>query len=62
MLQIVAPQSECVETGGQTAEIGRDFLQTDSVQVNKLQAWGPSQVREGVGHPWTSEDPKIVTY
>ena len=59
MLQLVAPQSESVKAGGETAEIVRNRRQADPVQVNELQCRGPGQVGEGIDHPRTSQEPKI---
>ena len=57
MLEIVAPQPESMEAGGETAEVVRHILQADPVQVNQLQLAGPRQVWEGIGHPGTAEEP-----
>ena len=57
MLKIVAPQPESVEARSETAEVVRDILQADPVQVDQLQLAGPRQVWEGIGHPGTAEEP-----
>ena len=59
MVEIVAPQAESVKARGQTAEVGRDILQADPVQVNQLQLLGPRQVGKGVGHSRSTEEPGV---
>lgn len=59
MLKIVTPQAESVKARGQTAEVSRDLLQADPVQVNQLQVLGPRQVGKGVRHPRSAEEPGV---